>query len=208
MLVPILLLRSMTRKQPDVKKKDDNDMFPLHHACQNWYSDNLIHFLIQAYPECTKIEDSNGRTPLDYYTSLQGRRSCDKIIELLQPVNKKTSNILLVSSPSVLIPSAHNTEVPPVARIETHPLPERTDKKEVEIRNVEMNDMKAEIKADINEVKEKIMQVQSDLFEAKAEIVNMKTEVLEIKLMIRDINRFLRGRVSGWKLESCFCLLI
>lgn len=75
------------------KKKDYNGMLPLHHACKNGYSNHLIHFLIKEYPNSSNIKDNHGRTPFDYYTSFQGRQSCDEIIALLQPVIPQTTEI-------------------------------------------------------------------------------------------------------------------
>ena len=120
------------------------------------------------------MKDNHGRTPLDYYTSFQERQLCNEIIELLQPPNKRKSKTPLPIA-------IHNTEAPPVAQIENQPLPQRTDENEDEIWSAEMNDMKAELKKDINEVKADIRQVQLDVLETKAEIFNMKSEVSEMK---------------------------
>ena len=181
----------------DAEKEDRNGMLPLHHACKKGYSEHLICLLIQAYPKSIEIKDNHNRTPLEYYTSFQGRQLCDEIIELLQPVND------VVSSAPAQRP-VQNAEAPPVAQIEDQPLPQRTEENDVEIRNAEMNDTQAEIKAEIIAVKADIRQVQSDLLvtkaevsEIKTEVSEIKTEVSEIKSMIGDMQRFLNGIVSG-----------
>ena len=45
---------------------DNNGMLLLHHACIKDYYLFLIYFLIQAYPESSTVQDSNGKTPLQY----------------------------------------------------------------------------------------------------------------------------------------------
>jgi len=55
------------------ERKDDNGMLLLHHACNNIYSPHFIHFLIQAYPESTTVQDNDGNTPLQYLTITASR---------------------------------------------------------------------------------------------------------------------------------------
>ena len=99
------------------ERKDDKGMLALHHACKNGYSDHLIRFLIQVYPESINIKDNRRRTPLDYYTSFQGRQPCNEVIALLQPVKKRKREIQ-VNPPSPVPIPAHNDEAPPVVPIE------------------------------------------------------------------------------------------
>jgi ankyrin repeat protein len=66
---PLLILK----QKKYAEKKDDNDMLPLHNACNNGYSLHLIHFLIQAFPESTTVQDNNGNTPLQYLTITASR---------------------------------------------------------------------------------------------------------------------------------------
>jgi ankyrin repeat protein len=55
------------------ERKVDNGMLRLHHVCINGYSLHLIHFLIQAYPESTTVQDNDGNTPLQYLTITASR---------------------------------------------------------------------------------------------------------------------------------------
>jgi len=55
------------------ERKDDNGMLRLHHACKKGYSLHLIHFLIQAFPESTTVQDNNGNTPLQYLNKTASR---------------------------------------------------------------------------------------------------------------------------------------
>jgi ankyrin repeat protein len=55
------------------ERKDDNGMLRLHHVCFNGYSLHLVHFLIQAYPESTTVQDNDGNTPLQYLTKTASR---------------------------------------------------------------------------------------------------------------------------------------
>ena len=55
------------------ERKVDNGMLRLHHVCINGYSLHLIHFLIQAYPESTTVQDNDGNTPLQYLTKTASR---------------------------------------------------------------------------------------------------------------------------------------
>ncbi len=48
-------------------------MLRLHHVCINGYSLHLVHFLIQAYPESTTVQDNDGNTPLQYLTKTASR---------------------------------------------------------------------------------------------------------------------------------------
>jgi len=56
------------KKTKYAEKKDHNGMLLLHHACNNEYSLHLIHFIFQAYPESTIVQDNDGNTPLKYLT--------------------------------------------------------------------------------------------------------------------------------------------
>ena len=55
------------------ERKVDNGMLRLHHVCINGYSLHLVHFLIQAYPESTTVQDNDGNTPLQYLTKTASR---------------------------------------------------------------------------------------------------------------------------------------
>jgi len=86
-----------------VEKRDKHGMPPLHHVCKNGYSEHLIRFLIQAHPASITIQDSDGRTPFHYYTSIQGRELCNEVIALLQPLNKRRK--FQVAAPTPALPT-------------------------------------------------------------------------------------------------------
>jgi len=61
------------KKNKYAEETDDNGMLRLHHVCINGYSLHLVHFLIQAYPESTTVQDNDGNTPLQYLTKTASR---------------------------------------------------------------------------------------------------------------------------------------
>lgn len=48
----------------DVKKKGKNGRLPIHVACENDQSEEVIDALIKAYPDGLKVEDKDGRLPI------------------------------------------------------------------------------------------------------------------------------------------------
>jgi len=71
-------------------QKDASGKLPLHHACKNNYSADLISLLIQAYPKSINVKDRRGRKPGYYYPSA----NCTKdIMELLQGGNHQVNDI-------------------------------------------------------------------------------------------------------------------
>mmetsp|Transcript_2226 Transcript_2226/g.3412 ORF Transcript_2226/g.3412 Transcript_2226/m.3412 type:complete len:319 (-) Transcript_2226:83-1039(-) len=137
------------------KKKDDNGMLLLHHACNNGYSDRLFCFLIQAYPESVRIKDNHGRTPLHYYTSFQGRQPCNEITALLQPVMQVSRNRQVnVNAPLLGNNSDRKKRTEEVDEIKT----QVSDTKQEFVSFID--DIK-EIKTDIAEIKSLLRQIVS-----------------------------------------------
>lgn len=78
---PLLILKETKYAM----QKDANGKLPLHLACKNVYSANLIHLLIQAYPKSINVKDKRGRKPSYYYPSAHSTKD---IIALLQGGNQ------------------------------------------------------------------------------------------------------------------------
>ena len=66
---PLLILK----QKKYAEKKDDNNMLPLHNACNNGYSLHIIRLLIQANPQSWTIQDNVGKTPRQYLNETASR---------------------------------------------------------------------------------------------------------------------------------------
>ena len=185
------------------KKKDDNGMLPLHHACNNRYPNNLIHLLIKEYPDSINIKDKHGKTPFDYYTSFQGRQSCDEIIALLQPVIPQTTEI--GNEPVQQSKSEVNVELSPIES-NINMLKSEMAELKSEMKG-ELNSFKASVTSDMTEIKSEMMvelnafkaSVTSDMTEIKSEMMvelnafkaSVTSEMTEIKSeMMVELNAF------------------
>lgn len=180
-----------------VEKRDKHGMPPLHHVCKNGYSEHLIRFLIQAHPASITIQDSDGRTPFHYYTSIQGRELCNEVIALLQPLNKRRKFQVAAPTPALLkadnevaqvSPLAGNEVVPRVPQIQNEPKPQ-----------------------DLREIKIEITQIKSNIVELKEEIIdkysNLKSEMVELKSAIEiELNSFKASVQSDMtEIKSMLC---
>ena len=177
---------------------DNNGMFPLHHACKKKYSDHLICLLIQASSVITKIKDNHGRTPLDYYTSFQGRQSCNEIISLLQPASMKKKKRLVVPAPasqeadynlSQVLPIVGNEVLPQIAEIENKAVQQTENDGKMGFTQIKSNinklesgmvELKSEMKGELNAFK---ASVQSDMTEINSE---SKVELNALKASVQS----------------------
>jgi hypothetical protein len=70
-----------------VQQKDDNNCYPLHSACRNNQSENVILTLIDTYLLAVKEEDGLDYTPLDHARS---NNQSERVIKVLETLMEKS----------------------------------------------------------------------------------------------------------------------